>query len=169
MGRQSETAQCDTCLEYTVFCPAKCGTETDIRNKPVRQQTGWLVMICHGFNSEYSMRTATCSRCTTVAHKCRCHIVGTHHKNKASKNWLQQHIDKTQMKRALPASKIIHPTHDVPDATEFVTQNQERNGPVQELQKAVEKSTTTAHESTRGQKGQRQAVLTRATPFDPGF
>ena len=36
-------------------------------------------------------------------------------------------------------------------------------GLVQELQKAVQNSTTTAHESTRGQKDQRQAVLTRAT------
>ena len=38
-------------------------------------------------------------------------------------------------------------------------------GLVQELQKAVQNSTTTAHESTRGQKCQRQAVLTRATLF----
>ena len=92
---------------YTVFCTAKCGTQTDIRTKPVRQQTGWPVVICHWCNSEYSTRTATCRRCKTVAHKCRCSTTSTHHKNEPSENCLQSHIDKTQTKRAFPASQII--------------------------------------------------------------
>ena len=38
-----------------------------LRIKPMRQLTGWPVMVCHGCNSEYSTRSVTCVRCRIVA------------------------------------------------------------------------------------------------------
>ena len=45
-GRKTSAHEAAT--SHTVLCPAKCGTQTDIRIKTMRQQTGWPIMVCHG-------------------------------------------------------------------------------------------------------------------------
>ena len=97
-GRKASAPEAAT--SYTVLCPVKCGTQTDIRTKPVRQQTGWPIMVCHGCGKEYSTRTATCSRCRIVTHKCKCPAINTkaHSQQQQSKNWLQHIIDNTKPK-----------------------------------------------------------------------
>ena len=116
--------------------------------------------------TRHSTRTATCSRCRTVAHKCRCPITSTHHQNESSKNLLQQHIDKTQTKRALPASQIIQSNTRCPGC-DGICKPKTRSGMglVQELQKAVQNSTTTAHESTRGQEGSEASCFNPSKTF----
>ena len=87
-GRKASAPEAAT--SYTVLCPTKCGTQTDIRTKPMRQQTGWPIMVCHGCGKEHSTRTATCRRCRIVTHKCKCPATNTkaHSQQQQSKNRL---------------------------------------------------------------------------------
>ena len=65
---------------------------------------------------------------------------------------------------SLPA-RSSSPTHDVPNATEFVTPKQGAEWAWCKSCKKQFRIRRRQHESSRGHTGQRQAVLTRATPL----
>ena len=146
-GRGGETITHESATSYRVFCPAKCGTRTDIRITPTRQQMLWPIMVCHGCNSEYSTRTVTCIRCRTVTHTCRCPTTSIHSETEPSENWLQRIIDKAQTQQTIHTSQATQQNIQCLGCDGICnTKTRSGMGLLQQLQKAVQNSTTTADE-----------------------
>ena len=125
-----ETSTHDSATSCRVFCPAKCGTQIDVRIKPIRQQTGWPVVVCHKCSSENSTRSVICVRCRTVAHRYTCSATSafTAFLSQAGTGYNASSTKLTRNNNRLTPASPPRITHSVPDATEVVTPNQEQNG-----------------------------------------